>query len=117
MTSAVCNGHTKSKKSRAKFEMVFLKDVNQSFIFELRLEKTGLRDFRAGPMQTGLYSHRRRLEAGNFGFKKKRVCTIRVAKTKAMISFTVTAKLILHLCYLIDKIRFSHEEVHLMDHM
>ena len=39
-------------------------------------------------------SHRRRLEAGNFGFKKKIKCTIHVAKTKALISFAVTAKLI-----------------------
>ena len=30
----------------------------------------------------------------NFGFRKKRYCTIRVAKTKALISFAVTAKLI-----------------------
>ena len=28
-----------------------------------------------------------------FGFRKKRNCTIRVAKTKALISFAVTAKL------------------------
>ena len=32
--------------------------------------------------------------AGNFGFRKYRNCTIRVAKTKALISFAVTAKLI-----------------------
>ena len=50
--------------------------------------------FRPGPTQTGLYSHRRWLEAGNFGLRKKRNCTIRVAKTKALISFVVTAKLI-----------------------
>ena len=30
-------------------------------------------------------SHRKELEAGNFGFKKKN-CTIRRAKTKALIS-------------------------------
>ena len=30
-------------------------------------------------------------EAGNFGFRKKRNCTIHVAKTKALISFAVTA--------------------------
>ena len=34
------------------------------------------------------------LEACNFGFKKKRKCTIHVAKTKVLISFAVTAKLI-----------------------
>ena len=28
-----------------------------------RSEKTGLRGFRPGPTQTGLYSHRRQLEA------------------------------------------------------
>ena len=31
--------------------------------FEPRCEKTGLRGFRPGPTQTGLYSHRRWLEA------------------------------------------------------
>ena len=31
--------------------------------FEPRFEKTGLRGFRPGPTQTGLYSHRRCLEA------------------------------------------------------
>ena len=33
------------------------------FTFERRCEKTGLRGFRPGPTQTGLYSHRRWLEA------------------------------------------------------
>ena len=31
--------------------------------FEPRCEKTGLRGFRPGPTQTGLYSHRRWIEA------------------------------------------------------
>ena len=53
-----------------------------------------------GISQTHLYSHRSRLEAWNFGFKKKRNGTIRVAKTKALISFAVTAK---------AKIRFPHD--------
>ena len=57
-------------------------------------EKTNNLGFRPGPTQTGLYSHRGWLEAGNFGFRKLRYCTIRVAKTKALISFAVTAKLI-----------------------
>ena len=35
-----------------------------------------------------------KVEAGNFGFNKKRDCTIRVAKTKVLISFVVIAKLI-----------------------
>ena len=37
--------------------------VIDSFIFEPRCEKTGLRGFRPGPTQTRLYSHRRWLEA------------------------------------------------------
>ena len=56
--------------------------------------KTGLQGFRPGLTQIGMYSHRSRLEACNFGFKKKGDCTIRVAKTKALSSFAVTAKLI-----------------------
>ena len=41
--------------------------------------------FRPGPTQSGLYSHRRWLEAGNVGFGKLRNCTIHiVAKTKAL---------------------------------
>ena len=37
-------------------------------VYEPRCEKTGLRGFRPGPTQTGLFSHRRWLEAWNFGF-------------------------------------------------
>ena len=33
--------------------------------------------------------HRSWLEAGNLGFRKQRNCTVRVAKTKALISFIV----------------------------
>ena len=46
---------------------------------EQRDEKTCLRGFRPGPTQTGLYNHQRRLEAGNFGFRKKKDFTIYVA--------------------------------------
>ena len=38
--------------------------------YEPRSEKTGLWGFRPGPTQTRLYSHRRLLEACNFGFRK-----------------------------------------------
>ena len=59
---------------------------------EPRCEKTSLRDFRPGLTQTGLYcSHRRGLEAWNFGFRKYRNCSVRVAETKALISLAVTA--------------------------
>ena len=61
---------------------------------ERRREQTGLRGFRPGLTQTDLYSLRSRLEATSFGFKKKRNCTIGVAKTKALSSCAVTAQLI-----------------------
>ena len=47
-----------------------------------------------------------------FGFRKKRDCTIRVAKTKALISFAVTAKLIGAFVFAYAKSRFSHDEAH-----
>ena len=50
--------------------------------------------FKPGLTQIELCSQRSGLEARNFGFKKKREYTIPVAKRKALISFTVTAKLI-----------------------
>ena len=58
--------------------------------------------FRPGPTQTGLYSHRRWLEVGNFGFGKKRNFTIRVAKTKALISYCeADLRLCFRLCRLV----------------
>ena len=81
--------------------------------YEPRCEKTGLRGFRPGPTQTVLYSHRRWLEALNFGFRKKMDFTIRVAKTKALISFAVTAKLICVFVFAYAKSRFSHNEAHM----
>ena len=50
-------------------------------------EKTTSLCFQPGPTQTGLYKHRRWLEAGNFGFRKKRNCTIRVAKLICVFVF------------------------------
>ena len=81
---------------------------------EPRSEKTSLRGFRPGPTQTGLCSYRRWLEAWNFGFRKKRDCTIRVAKTKALISFAVTAKLICVFVFAYAKSWFSRNEAHMM---
>ena len=52
----------------------------QFYIFEPRREKTCLRGFQPGPTQTILCSHK--------GFKKKRNCTVLVAKTKALISWS-----------------------------
>ena len=68
-----------------KIWIIMYTGVNSSCtIIEPRREKTGLRGFRPGPTQTELYSHRIWL---------KRNCTIGVAKTKALISFALTAKL------------------------
>ena len=50
------------------------------------------------------------LEACNFGFRKKRDCTIRVSKTKALISFAVTAKLICVFVFAYAKSWISHNE-------
>ena len=60
----------------------------------------------SGPTQTELYSHRRWLEALNFRFRKLRDCTIRAAKTKALISICVFV-------FAYAKIRFFHKEAQL----
>ena len=70
---------------------------------ETRCEKTSLRGFRPGPTQTGLYSHRRQT-----------VCTIYVAKRKALISFAVTAKLICVFVLAYAKSWFSHDAAQLV---
>ena len=43
-------------------------------------------------------------------------CTIRVAKTKALISFAVTAKLICVFVFAYAISRFSHNEAHMQWH-
>ena len=87
---------SKNKKNITIFHLkiVNLYSYKNHSIYEPRCEKTGLQGFRPGPIQTRLCNHRRWLVARNFGFGKKRDCTIYVAKTKALISFAVTAKLI-----------------------
>ena len=42
--------------------LVCATELTQYTIYEPRCEKTGIRGFRPGPTQTGLYSHRRWLE-------------------------------------------------------
>ena len=68
--------------------------ASKYFVCEPSHEETNDLSLRPGPTQTDLYSHRSRLEAGKFRFEKERDCTIRVAKTKALISCAVTAQLI-----------------------
>ena len=70
---------------------------------------------RPGLTQTKLYKHRRFVDAGNFGFKKKRNCTIRVAKTTVLKSFAVTAKLICAFVFAFNsKIQFSRDAAHII---
>ena len=47
--------------------------------------------------------------------RRKRKCTIRVAKTKALISFAVTAKLICVFVFAYADCWFSHGAAHLMN--
>ena len=68
------------------------------------------------PTETRLYNHRRRLEVWNFGFTKKSKCTIRVAKTKALISFAVTAKLICAFVFAYANCWFSNAAAHIIVH-
>ena len=63
-----------------------------------------------------MYSHRRWLEAGNFGFRKKRDCSIYVAKTKGLISCAVTAQLICGFVFAYAKSQFSHGATHIMSY-
>ena len=83
--------------------------------FEPRCEKTDLRGSRPGQTQTRLYNHSRWIEAWNFVYRKQRGCTICVAKTKALISFVVTAKLIYVFVFVYAKSRFSHDEAHVTE--
>ena len=69
-------------------------------------DKSCLQGFQPGPTLTGLYSHRRWLEALNFGFRKQRDCTIYVVKTKALIICVVTLQLIFALVFAYDKAGF-----------
>ena len=63
--------------------------------------------FRPGLTQTGLYSHRRRLEARNFGFKKKKDCTIRAAKTADLRLCFRLCKLLVFSCGGSNKMMFQ----------
>ena len=49
-----------------------------------------------------------------FSIRKKMDCTIRVAKTKALINFAVTAKLICVFVFAYAKNKFSHDSAHIV---
>ena len=55
-----------------------------------------------------------KIEAGTFGFRKRSNCTMRVAKTKALISFAVTAKLICAFVFAYADCWFSHAAAHIL---
>ena len=82
-------------------------------IVEPVLEKTQQFGFRPGPTQTGLNNHKRLLEAGSSGFRKNSNCTIRVEKTKALINFAVTEKLICAFDFANADYWFSHAKAQL----
>ena len=86
-----------------------------SFTNEPAHEKTNNLYLQPGPTQTGLHKHRRWQKAGKFGFRKKRNCTIRVAKTKALISFAVTAKLICAFVFPYANSWFSHAKAQIIE--
>ena len=77
-------------------------------------EKNNNLSFRPGTTQTDLYSYKSRLEALNFRFKKKRDCTICVAKTKTLISCAVTAQLICVFVFAYTDCLFSYVAAQLL---
>ena len=112
--ASVCTFALSNQQLKVRFSYILVRVFNCLLYGvgknEPRCEKTGLRGFRPGLTQTGLYSHRRWLGAGNFGFRKKWDRTIRVAKTKALISCAVTTQLI---CVFVAKRR----ETDLISHL
>ena len=81
------------KQQMDKLENRVSYEENTSMLYEPLCQKTGLRNIRPGQTQTGLCSNRRGLETWKFGFKKMRICTILVVKTKAPIGCAGTAQL------------------------
>ena len=59
-----------SNESDGNFLIFLVLTLYGKMINEPEHEKTNNLGFRPVPTQTGLYSHRRWLEAGNFGFRK-----------------------------------------------
>ena len=69
--------------------------------------------FCPGLTQTRLYNYWSWLEAWNFVFRKKRYCTIQVAKTKALFSYAVFAKLICVFVFAYADCWFSHDAAYM----
>ena len=62
-------------------------------------EKNNHCDFRTVPTQGKPYKYRRWLEAGNFGFRKSRNCTIHAEKNKSADQLRSYCKADLRLCF------------------
>ena len=58
---------------------------------------------------------RKWLQAVNFGFRKKRNCTIRLAKTKTLIGFAIIVKLICVFVFAYSKCWISHDVAHVLN--
>ena len=84
---------------------------NQSYcrFYEPCCEKTGLRGFRPGPTQPVCTATEDGLKLEISDLES----SIRVGKTKALISYAVTAKLICVFVFAYAKSRFSHNEAHI----
>ena len=76
------------------------------------MRKTTKVGFRPGLIQTELYTHRRWLEILDLQ-SSERNCIIRVAKTKALISYAETTKLICAFVFAHAKYWFSHDVAHI----
>ena len=76
-------------------------------------EKTCLQGVRPGPSQTGLCNYRKQIRGLKFPHLKCRGTVLSVAKTKVLISCTLTTQLICTFVFAYGKIRFSHDAAHL----
>ena len=73
-------------------------------------QKTGFRGFRTRSNTNQAVQLQKM--SGGLKFRKKRDCTIYVAKSKALISCAVTSQLILVFVFAYAKSQFSHNEAH-----
>ena len=78
--------------------------------FEPRCEKTGFRGFRTRSNTNQAVQLQKM--SGGLKFRKKRDFTIYVAKSKALISCSITSQLILVFVFAYAKSQFSHNEAH-----
>ena len=82
--------------------------------YDPRCQETGLRSFRPGPTQTGLYSHRRWLEAGFFCiYEVEGLCKL-CSENKGAGPLRGYREADMRLFFAYTKIRFSHDEAHII---